>query len=90
MGIWLLTTSSGAQIPLSQVAHIRQQTGESCIAHEMNHRVLLVRIDNRDRALSDYLEEAQRKIGKRLISTTANIASNGAGNSRTSSEPRPG
>ena len=28
----------------------------------MNHRVLLVRIDNRDRALSDYLAEAQRKI----------------------------
>jgi cobalt-zinc-cadmium resistance protein CzcA len=30
----------------------------------MGHRVLLVRIDNRDRALSDYLTEAQRKIGQ--------------------------
>ena len=30
----------------------------------MGRRVLLVRIDNRDRALSDYLEEAQRKIGQ--------------------------
>ena len=28
----------------------------------MAHRELLVRIDNRDRALSDYLAEAQRKI----------------------------
>ena len=64
LGNLLLNTSSGAQIPLSQVAHIREQTGESSIAHEMNHRVLLVRIDNRDRALSDYLAEAQRKIGK--------------------------
>ena len=62
LGNLVLTTSGGAQIPLSQVAHIKQQTGESTIAHEMNHRVLLVRIDNRDRALSDYLAEAQRKI----------------------------
>ena len=64
LGDLVLTTSSGAQIPLSQVAHIRQQTGESTIAHEMNHRELLVRIDNRDRALSDYLAEAERKINK--------------------------
>ena len=64
LGNLVLTASGGTQVPLSQVAHIRQQTGESTIAHEMNHRVLLVRIDNRDRALSDYLEEAQHKIGK--------------------------
>jgi cobalt-zinc-cadmium resistance protein CzcA len=63
LGNLVLTTSGGAQVPLSQVAHIKLQTGESTIAHEMNHRVLLVRIDNRDRALSDYLEEAQHKIG---------------------------
>jgi heavy metal efflux system protein len=60
----VLTTSGGAQIPLSQVAHIKLQTGESTIAHEMNHRALLVKIDNRDRALSDYLKEAQAKIGQ--------------------------
>ena len=64
LGNLMLTTSGGAQIPLSQVAHIKLQTGESTIAHEMGHRVLLVRIDNRDRALSDYLAEAQRKIGQ--------------------------
>ena len=64
LGNLILTTSGGAQIPLSQVAHIRQQTGESTIAHEMSHRELLVSIDNRDRALSDYLAEAQRKIGQ--------------------------
>ena len=62
LGNLVLTTSIGAQIPLSQVAHIRLQTGESTISHEMNHREMLVRIDNRDRALSDYLEEAQSKI----------------------------
>jgi cobalt-zinc-cadmium resistance protein CzcA len=46
------------------VAHIKLQTGESTISHEMNHRELLVRIDNEGRALSEYLEEAQRKIGQ--------------------------
>ncbi len=64
LGNLLLNTSDGAQVPLSQVAHIRLQSGESTIAHEMSHRALLVRIDLRDRALSDYLGEAQRKIGQ--------------------------
>ena len=62
LGKLVLSTSGGAQIPLSLVAHIKQQTGESTITHEMGHRELLVRIDNRDRALSGYLAEAQRKI----------------------------
>jgi heavy metal efflux system protein len=64
LGNLMLNTTGGAQIPLSQVSHIRLQTGESTIAHELGHRVLLIRIDNRDRALSDYLEEAQQKIGQ--------------------------
>ncbi len=64
LGNLVLTTSSGAQIPLSEVAHIKLQSGESSIAHEMGHRELLVQIDNRDRALSDYLEDAQRRIGQ--------------------------
>jgi len=62
LGNLLLNTSDGAQVPLSQVAHIKLQSGESTIAHEMAHRVLLVRIDLRDRALSDYLVEAQTRI----------------------------
>jgi heavy metal efflux system protein len=57
-----LTSADGAQVPLSLLAHIRLQTGESTIAHEKIHRQLTVRIDNRDRALSDYYEEARRKI----------------------------
>ena len=64
LGKLVLTTSGGAQIPLSQVAHIRQQAGESTITHEMGHRELLVRIDLRERAMSDYIEEAKGKIGK--------------------------
>jgi heavy metal efflux system protein len=57
-----LTSLGGAQVPLSLLAHIRLQTGESTIAHERNQRQLTIRIDNRDRALSDYYEEARRKI----------------------------
>ncbi len=64
LGSLILTTSGGAQIPLSEVAHIRPQTGEATITHEMGKRELLVGIDNRDRALSDYLKEAQAKIGQ--------------------------
>jgi cobalt-zinc-cadmium resistance protein CzcA len=59
-----LMASSGAQVPLSQVANIRLGTGESTITHEMNRRELLVRVDNRDCALSDYLAEAQGKIDR--------------------------
>jgi len=64
LGNLILNTAGGAQIPLSQVAHIKLQSGESTIAHAEGHRELLVRIDNQGRALSDYLEEAQRKIGR--------------------------
>ena len=52
------------QVPLSQVADIRLQSGESTISHEQGHRGMLVRIDLRDRALSDYLVEAKEKIAR--------------------------
>jgi cobalt-zinc-cadmium resistance protein CzcA len=64
LGNLVLTTAGGAQIPLSQVAHIKLQTGESTISHDMAHRELIVRIDYGNRALSDYLAEAQSKIGQ--------------------------
>jgi cobalt-zinc-cadmium resistance protein CzcA len=64
LGSLVLTTSGGAQIPLSEVAHIRLQTGESLITREMGRRELLVRIDYRDRPLSDYLKEAQAGIDR--------------------------
>jgi cobalt-zinc-cadmium resistance protein CzcA len=66
IGKLALTTISGAQVPLSQVARIKLQSGESTIAHEMSHRELLVKVDYRDRALSDYLSEAQRAIDQKV------------------------
>jgi cobalt-zinc-cadmium resistance protein CzcA len=59
-------TASGAQVPLSQVADIRIQTGESTITRENGERNLTIRIDNRDRDLTTYLEEAQAKIAARV------------------------
>ena len=61
-----LTSASGAQIPLKQVADIRLTSGESTIAHEHGQRELTVRIDNRDRALSEYLADAQAQIQAKL------------------------
>jgi heavy metal efflux system protein len=57
-----INTSGGQQVPLSQVADIRVQSGESTITRENGHRNITIRIDNRDRDLTSYLEEAQAKI----------------------------
>ena len=59
-------TASGMQVPLSQVADIRVQSGESTITRENGKRNLTIRIDNRDRDISSYLAEAQAKIGSHV------------------------
>ncbi|MFC4528942.1 efflux RND transporter permease subunit [Dyella halodurans] len=61
-----LTSATGAQVPLKQVAHIGLAMGESTIAHEQTHRQLTIRIDNRDRALSEYLADAQKQIDAKV------------------------
>jgi len=66
MGDLPLTYPGGAQVPLKLVAHISLKTGESTISHEQNHRQLTIRIDNRDRALSEYLADAQQKIDAKV------------------------
>jgi cobalt-zinc-cadmium resistance protein CzcA len=59
-------TASGVQVPLAQVADIRVQSGESTITRENGQRNLTIRIDNRDRDLTSYLEDAQRQIAARV------------------------
>lgn len=59
-------TAGGMQVPLSQVADIRVQSGESTITRENGKRNLTIRIDNRDRDISSYLAEAQAKIGSHV------------------------
>ena len=62
LGALVLSGAGGAQIPLSMVAHISLQSGESTISHELGRRQLTIRIDNRGRALSQYFADAQRRI----------------------------
>jgi cobalt-zinc-cadmium resistance protein CzcA len=62
LGNLFLNSSTGAPILLSQIATIRYHTGESNIAHEGTQRQITIRIDNRGRDLTSYLEEAQQRI----------------------------
>ena len=75
-----LTSSTGAQVPLKQVADIRLTTGESTISHEHGKRELTIRIDNRDRALSEYLADAQRQIDANVHFDTQAYSLEWAGN----------
>ncbi len=59
-------TASGAQIPLSQIATIRVRSGESSVTRENGTRNLTIRLDNRDRDLTSYLEEAQAAIAAQV------------------------
>ncbi|MBV8466457.1 MAG: efflux RND transporter permease subunit [Burkholderiales bacterium] len=61
-----LNSTSGARVPLSAVAHIGLKMGESTIAHEMGKRQITIRVDNRDRALSEYLADAQQQIDAKV------------------------
>ena len=56
----------GMQVPLSQIATIRMQSGESTIAHEATKRSLSIAIEYRDRDLSSYLTDAQAAVASRL------------------------
>jgi cobalt-zinc-cadmium resistance protein CzcA len=66
LGNLFVNTASGAKIPLSQLAEVRVRTGESTVTRENGRRNLTIRIDNRDRDLTSYLNEAQAKIASQL------------------------
>lgn len=62
----MLTSETGAKIPLSQVADIKLSTGESTITREMNKRHLTVKLNVRNRDLNSLLQEAQSSIEKNV------------------------
>jgi cobalt-zinc-cadmium resistance protein CzcA len=62
----VLTSSDGALIPLSAVAQIKLQTGESMINREMNHRYLLVKLDYHDRDPISVVSEVTKAIAQRI------------------------
>ena len=61
-----LTSTTGAQVPLKEVAHIKLAMGESTIAHEHGQRELTISIENSGRALSEYLADAQAQIDTKV------------------------
>jgi cobalt-zinc-cadmium resistance protein CzcA len=66
IGNLLLTTSTGAKIPLSQVTNIKMTTGASFITREMNQRYLIVRLNLRGVDLTSFLTEANRLINQQI------------------------
>ena len=66
IGRLLLTSSSGALIPLSQVARIKLQQGESTINRDMNRRYLMVKFDSAGRSLPALLADAKRAVAEKV------------------------
>jgi cobalt-zinc-cadmium resistance protein CzcA len=66
IGNLVLTSSSGALIPVSQVAQVVLQTGESTITREMNHRHLTVKLNYRGRDLSSLLADAEKQVEEKV------------------------
>ena len=64
IGNLMLTSATGAKIPLSQVSEVKLSTGESTITREMNKRHLTVKLNLRGTDLSSFLKKAQDQIEK--------------------------
>ncbi|MCD6596293.1 MAG: efflux RND transporter permease subunit [Bacteroidales bacterium] len=66
IGNLMLTTASGAKIPLSQVTDIKLNTGASYITRQMGKRYITLRINLRGIDLTKFLNEAKEKIAKNV------------------------
>jgi cobalt-zinc-cadmium resistance protein CzcA len=65
IGSLVLTSSTGALIPLRQVASIGLHTGESTITRAMNQRYLLVRLNYRDRDVPSIVADGKKAIAEK-------------------------
>jgi cobalt-zinc-cadmium resistance protein CzcA len=66
IGALMLTSGSGAMIPLSAVAQIKTTTGASMISRETNRRFVTVRMNLRGKDLSSFVKEAESKIEEQV------------------------
>jgi heavy metal efflux system protein len=66
IGNLMLTSATGAKIPLSQVTSIIMTTGASTITREMNKRFLTLRINLRGTDLTKFINEAQTEIKNKV------------------------
>lgn len=62
LGEILVTGPSGARVPLSRVADIRQVTGPKMISREWGQRRITVQCNVRGRDVGSFVAEAQRRI----------------------------
>jgi heavy metal efflux system protein len=62
IGNLMLTSSSGALVPLAQIASIKLQTGESTINRNMNHRYISVTFNSTGRSLPALVAQARNAI----------------------------
>ncbi len=62
IGSLLLTSSSGARIPLSQIAEIRTSTGAGIINRENNNRFITVRVNLRGKDITTFMHDANAQI----------------------------
>ena len=62
----VLTSSDGALIPLSEVADIAFQTGESMINREMDQRYLVVKLNYHDRDPVALVKDIDRDLAQKL------------------------
>jgi cobalt-zinc-cadmium resistance protein CzcA len=90
IGNLVLTSSNGALIPVSQVAQVVFQSGESTITREMNRRHLTVKLNYRGRDLSSLLADAQAKIEEKVSFDPDKYGIEWGGSSRTSGGQRRG
>jgi cobalt-zinc-cadmium resistance protein CzcA len=66
IGSLMLTSESGARIPLSQIAEISTTTGAGIITREENKRFLTVKVNLRDVDITSFLNEANTAIEKNV------------------------
>jgi cobalt-zinc-cadmium resistance protein CzcA len=66
IGQLLLTSTSGAKVPLSQVAKIEIVEGPERILHEDGRRTILVQSNVRGRDLGSFVADVQREIRKQV------------------------
>ncbi len=66
IGSLLLTSETGARIPLSQIAGITTTNGPSIINREENKRFLTIRINMRNRDISSFMKEANDAIEENI------------------------
>jgi cobalt-zinc-cadmium resistance protein CzcA len=73
IGALMLTSGSGAMIPLSSVAEVKTTTDASMITREMNRRLTTVTVNLRGRDLTSFKNEVQSKIDRQVIYDRSNF-----------------